>query len=80
MSDFIYNGRLYSYGYSGELIAYDIQTGNIDWVWSAPDEGLGETFYPKTPLSMGCIADGKVYMYTSEHSPTMPLRRDANIW
>jgi hypothetical protein len=80
MSDFIYNGRLYSYGYSGELIAYDIQTGNVDWVWSAPPEGLGETFYPKTPLSMGCIADGKVYMYTSEHSPTMPLRRDANIW
>jgi hypothetical protein len=80
MSDFIYNGRLYSYGYSGELIAYDIPTGTVDWVWSAPDEGLGETFYQKTPLSLGCIADGKAYMYTSEHSPSVPLRRDANIW
>jgi len=80
MSDFIYNGRLYSYGYSGVLTAYDIDTGNVDWTWSAPDEGLGETFYQHTPLSLGCIADGKAYMYTSEHSPTMPLRRDANIW
>ena len=80
MSDFIYNGRLYSFGYSGELIAYDIKTGNIDWTWFAPDEGLGETFYQHSPLSRGVIADGKAYMYTSEHSPTMPLRRDANIW
>ena len=80
MSDFIYNGRLYSYGYSGELTAYDIETGNVDWIWSAPDEGLGETFYQHSPLSLGCIADGKAYMYTTEHSPSMPLRRDANIW
>jgi hypothetical protein len=80
MSDFIYNARLYSYGYSGVLTAYDIATGNIDWTWSAPSEGLGETFYQQTPLSLGCIAEGKAYMYTSEHSPTMPLRRDANIW
>ena len=29
---------------------------------------------------MGCIADDKLYFYSSEHSPSQPLRRDANIW
>jgi hypothetical protein len=80
MSNSIYRGRLYSYGYSGEILAYNITTGHIDWRWSAPDEGYGETPYPNSPLSLGCIADGKLYMYSSEHSPTQPLRRDANIW
>ncbi len=80
MSTSIYQGKLFSYGYSGELIAYDIKTGNILWNWSAPLYGLGETFYPNSPLSMACIADGKLYLYTTEHSPTMPLRRDAHIW
>ena len=80
MSDDVYKGRLYSYGYGGVLIAYNITTGIIDWTWSAPDEGFGETFYPHSPLSRGVIADGKLYMYSTEHSPTIPLRRDANIW
>ena len=39
-----------------------------------------ETFYENAPLSVGCIADGKIYFYSSEHSPSMPLRRDANVW
>jgi hypothetical protein len=26
------------------------------------------------------ICDGKAYLYTTEHSATMPLRRDAHIW
>jgi hypothetical protein len=80
MSNSVYRGRLYSYGYSGEILAYNITTGHIDWRWSAPYEGYGETPYPRSPLSLGCIADGKLYMFSSEHSPTQPLRRDANIW
>ena len=80
MSDNIYQGKLFSYGYSGVLIAYDIKTGNILWNWTAPSEGLGETWYPYSPLSLSCIADGKLYLYTTEHSPSMPLRRDAHTW
>jgi hypothetical protein len=80
MSSNIYQGKLLSYGYAGSLIAYNITTGTILWNWSAPSYGLGETFYPKTPLSLGCIVDGKAYMYTTEHSPSVPLRRDAHIW
>ena len=80
MSDSIYRGRLYSYGYSGILLAYNITTGNIDWNWTAPYLGLDETPYRYTPLSLGCIADGKIYLYSSEHSPTMPLRRDGKLY
>jgi hypothetical protein len=80
MSSNIYDGKLLSYGYAGVLTAYDITTGNIVWNWSAPSYGLGETFYPHSPLSLGCIVDGKAYMYTTEHSPSVPLRRDAHIW
>jgi uncharacterized cupredoxin-like copper-binding protein len=80
MSENIYRGRLFSYGYSGILIAYNITTGHVDWNWSAPYLGVDETPYPHTPLSLACIADGKIYLYSSEHSPTMPLRRDGKIY
>jgi hypothetical protein len=80
MSDTRYRGRLYSYGYAGILIAYNITTGHIDWNWSAPYIGVDETPYKHTPLSLGCIANGKMYFYSSEHSPTMPLRRDGKIY
>ena len=80
LSDFYYGGRIYSTGYAGLLYAYDAKTGNLDWNWSAPSEGFGETPYEHTPLNVGCIADGMVYLYTSEHSVNSPIRRDANIW
>jgi len=80
MSISIYQGKLFSYGYGGELIAYNIKTGEILWNWSAPSVGYLETPYQHTPLSMGVIADGKLYLYSSEHSPNTPLRRDCKIY
>jgi hypothetical protein len=76
----IYQGKLITYGYMGQLIAYNITTGEVLWNWAAPSYGLGETYYTYTPLSFGCICDGKIYLYTSEHSPNAPLRRDAHVW
>jgi hypothetical protein len=80
MSTSIYQGKMFGYGYSGILLAYNATTGNILWNWSAPFVGLEETPYTHTPLSMGCIADGKLYLYSSEHSPSQPLRRDGKIY
>jgi len=80
VSSTIYRGKLLAYGYSGTLIAYEIKTGKILYNWTAPSEGYQESFYPYSPLSLGCIADGKIYLYSTEHSPSVPLRRDANIW
>jgi hypothetical protein len=76
----IYRGRLYSYGTAGVLIAYNVTTGHVDWNWSAPYLGVDETPWEHTPLSLAFIADGKIYLYSSEHSPTMPLRRDGKIY
>jgi len=79
LSTSIYDGKLFSYGYGGVLLAYNITTGEKLWDWTSGSVGL-ETFYENVPLVLGCIADGKLYFYSSEHSPSQPLRRDANIW
>ena len=78
MSDFIYQSKIFSYGYSGELIAYDIKTGEIEWAYNATNVGF-ESPYGNFPLSLACIADGKIYMYSSEHSPTQPLWRGSYL-
>jgi hypothetical protein len=81
LSTGVYQGKLFQWGgYSGELEAYNATTGKLLWNWSAPFVGVGETPYTHTPLSLGCIADGKLYMYTSEHSITQPTRRDAKLY
>jgi hypothetical protein len=80
MSDFFHNGKFYGYGYTGVLWCYNSTTGERIWNWTAPVEGLGESWYTNTPLSLACIADGKGFFYTSEHSPNTPYRRDANVW
>jgi hypothetical protein len=80
LSESVYRGRLYSYGMGGIVLAYNITTGHIDWNWSAPYIGVDETPYRHTPLSLAFIADGKIYLYSGEHSPTMPLRRDGKIY
>jgi hypothetical protein len=79
MQSSIAYGKLFGYGMGGKLIAYDIRTGEEVWTWRSGTLGF-ETPYENVPLSLGCIADGKLYMYSSEHSPTMPLRRDAYLW
>ena len=77
---FFYNGKFFSTGYTGVMHALNVKTGEELWNWSAPSEGLGETWYPYTPIDVGVVCDGKVYLYTSEHSPSQPLRRDGNVW
>ncbi|MCW4017267.1 MAG: PQQ-binding-like beta-propeller repeat protein [Candidatus Bathyarchaeota archaeon] len=79
MSTSIYGDKLLSYGYGGELIAYNIRTGDVLWKWQSGTVGF-EGYYENTPLSLGAIADDKIYLYSSEHSPSMPLRRDAHMW
>jgi hypothetical protein len=78
MSGSIYQGKLFSYGWGGELVAYDITTGKILWIYNATDIGF-ESPYGNYPLSITCIADGKLYLYSSEHSPTQPLWRGPNL-
>jgi hypothetical protein len=78
MSDNIYKGKLLTWGYGGELLAYNITTGNILWNYTNTPVGL-ESWYGNTPITGGVIADGKMYIYSTEHSPSQPYRRDAMI-
>jgi hypothetical protein len=78
MGNNIYDGKLLTYGYSGILLAYNITTGKIVWNYTAQTVGL-ESWYGNTPISGTWIVDGKIYICSTEHSPSMPYRRDAMI-
>jgi hypothetical protein len=81
LSTGVYDGKVFNWGgYGGMLTAYNATTGQKLWNWSAPYVGVGETPYTHTPLSLGAIAEGKLYLYTSEHSISQPVRRDAKIY
>ena len=71
-------GKLYWGGYDGELRAYDLKTGEVEWKYYAENIG-GESPYGQYPLKIGAVADGKIYMYSTEHSPTKPLWRGSRI-
>jgi hypothetical protein len=74
MTDNIYEGMLLTCGYGGELIAYNITTGEVLWSYVAAQEGY-ESPYGNYPMGIGCIADGKIYIGAGEHSPSQPLWR-----
>lgn len=78
MSSNIYRGMLFAYGYGGVLHAYNITTGKEIWKYTAANVGF-ESPYGNYPLSMGAIADNKIYLYSTEHSPTMPMWRGSYI-
>jgi len=74
----VYDGKLLSCGYGGELVAYNIKTGDIEWKYTASQEGW-ESPYGNYPIGIVFIADGKIYLTSSEHSPTQPLWRGSYL-
>jgi hypothetical protein len=64
-------GRLYSVGYGGFCYCYDLKNGSLLWTYRAP-AGFASP-YGNYPLGIGAIADGKIYLYTTEHSANSPL-------
>jgi len=78
MYDNIYQGKLFSFGYGGTLIAYNITTGDVLWTYIAENVGY-ESPYGNYPIFVTAIADGKIYLATGEHSPTQPLMRGPNL-
>jgi hypothetical protein len=88
MSEDIYDGMLLAggtaagmgnpTGYSGHIIAYNITTGEILWDYASGNTN-NEAPYDNVPINIGCIADGKLYTFSAEHSPTQPMWRSSYI-
>ncbi len=71
-------GNLYVGGYGGELHCFDTRTGALKWVYNNTYSG-DQTPWGLYTLFVAGIADGKVYCYSSEHSPNIPLYKGSEI-
>jgi hypothetical protein len=77
-------GKLYFTGYSGILYCYNMKDGKLLWTYgnggpgNSTTSGL-ETPWGNYPTFISTIADGKVYLCTTEHSPNSPLYKDAEF-
>ena len=77
-------GRLYSAGFSGVVYAYNLTNGNVEFTYGNGGEGNStnsglETAYGSYPIQVVGIADGKVFLSTSEHSYNEPKYKGAKM-
>ena len=58
------NGTIYLYCYGGDVYAYDLQSGHLNWQYHTPSGGY-ESPYGQESLwtfTVGTVADGKLYL------------------
>jgi hypothetical protein len=76
-------GKLYSSGNGGILFCYDLQTGDLLWTYGNGGPGNstyagysagGRIYYP---IFIDTIADGVVYLETTEHTIQTPIYKGA---
>ncbi len=79
MSQNYYNHTLYSSGYGGVITAYDVKTGNVQWIYYPESIGTESAYGGVYPTAVVMISDGKLYTVSGEHSPTQPLFRGPNL-
>jgi outer membrane protein assembly factor BamB len=72
------DGILYSAGYAGIVYAYDFATGKTLFTYGNDvndpknNTRTAETAYGNYPYQVAAVADGKVYLISSEHSLNAP--------
>jgi outer membrane protein assembly factor BamB len=69
-------GTLFTGGYVGHVSAWNITTGELMWRYAAPTQQRIFLYYT---LMLGCVADGKIYVGTHEHSADTPLFKGNQI-
>jgi hypothetical protein len=72
----VYNGiylTFFDWGLTGTLYAYDAKTGEILWTYNATAPAYESPYGDNMPLGLDAVCDGKVYLHSTEHSPTKPL-------
>jgi hypothetical protein len=73
-------GMLYRFAYSG-VYAHYWDTGKLAWKYEAPANPYETPYTNPNGTSVysfnagGLIADGKLYVYNTEHTPTQPITR-----
>jgi hypothetical protein len=75
---FVANGKLYTQGFGGEIISYDMKDGKVLWKYNNTNSGL-ETVWGNYPIFIAAIADGKIYAFNNEHSPNYPLYKGERV-
>ena len=71
-------GKLYSGGYGGEFFCYDLKTGSLVWKYNNTFSAH-ETPWGNYPIFPAAIADGKIYLYSGEHSPNAPQYKGSEV-
>jgi len=59
--------------HSGTVVAFDATTGEKLWNYNATAIGRASPYGENYPVQIGAVCDGKIYLYSNEHSPTKPL-------
>jgi hypothetical protein len=74
----IYEGMLYSTGYSGIVYAYNLDTGKTVWSYQVADPYQAEVLWSDNwPETLQFTSNGKIYIMHYEHSANQPLPRGA---
>jgi outer membrane protein assembly factor BamB len=71
-------GNLYVSGFDGILHCYDMKNGDLLWTYGNGGPGNTtysglETSWGHYPIFVDVVADGKLYLGTTEHSPGSPF-------
>lgn len=77
-------GKLYFGGYGGILYCYDVLNGDLLWTYGNGGPGNSTssgliTAWGHYPIFLPAIADDKVYLATTEHSPDSPYYKGALV-
>jgi outer membrane protein assembly factor BamB len=78
-------GLLFTCDYSGLVYAWSTKNGSMVWTYGNGGVPGNDTISGYTsawgayPLGLAVVADEKVYVYTTEHSPNAPLYKGAMI-
>jgi hypothetical protein len=73
-------GKIFTVGYGGHVLAYDVET--LELVWDSYYGSSGfETPYGSWPTYAGpTVADGKLFTTNDDHSPDSVLWRGGKMW
>ena len=83
-SGFSAYGKFFYSGYGGIVYAFDTKDGTLLWTYGAGGEGNStntglQTPWGLYPVNVGAIADEKIFLFGSEHSPNEPMYKNIQV-